>query len=296
MLSFVSHYDCGRHDTGWGHPDHQGRLPAVMRAVYADMLTLFEHLMEVEGRHASGEELGLVHTPAYLERLRQWSKDAEELGTPSEVEPGIVVSGASWDAARAAVGCVLTAVDIVLEGGPPRAFCASRPPGAGARADGPGGFALLNSVAVGARYILEKHGAGRVIVVEWRGTGGSAIPRLLSDVPGATVLSLGPGDGGSGAPELIAELRTLLHTTSGGETPALVLLANGLDILAADPIGGLGLTPDDVYEITTVLREWAMDVCGGRIVSVLEGGYAAPELGVAVVQHIRGLAALPRAA
>src|SRR5690606_25273035 len=117
-----SHYDCARHDTGWNHPDHQGRLPAVMRAVYADMLTLFPHLVEVEGRHASEEEMRLVHDSGYLDRLQGWVRSSAESGTPLEVEPGIVVSGASWAAARAAAGCVLTAVTDVVGDGPRRAF------------------------------------------------------------------------------------------------------------------------------------------------------------------------------
>jgi len=294
-LSFVSHYDCARHDTGWGHPDHQGRLPAVMRAVYADMLTLFPHLREVEGRPAVQEAVRRVHTDDYLKRLRGWVREAEEKGAPLVVEPGVVVSGASWDAAMAAAGCVLTAVDQVLDGGPPRAFCATRPPGAGAHADGPAGFALLNSVAIGARHALDRAAGGGVLVIEWSGLGDSAIPELLSGVAGTTVLSLDPDEYQSAA-ALLDGLRGALASCDPAGDLALVLLANGLDILAADPLGRLDATPADVYELTTALVEWAEERCGGRIVSALEGGYAPSAVGAAVVQHLRALAGLPRAA
>src|SRR5690606_2496765 len=132
--------DCSRHDTGWHHPDHQGRLPALMRAVYADMLTLFDPLLEVEGRHASDAELRLLHTPEYLARLRTWTEDAAARSQVLEPVPGIRVSGASWDAATAAVGSTLTAVDRVLAGDVRNAFCAVRPPGRYVHRDRPGGF------------------------------------------------------------------------------------------------------------------------------------------------------------
>src|SRR5690554_6824648 len=108
--AFVSHYDCSRHDTGWEHPDHQGRLPALMRAVHADMLTLFDALLEVEGRHASQEELSLVHSAEYLSQVEGWVAEATRMEKVIEPVPGLRVSDASQDAARAAVGAPLTAV------------------------------------------------------------------------------------------------------------------------------------------------------------------------------------------
>jgi acetoin utilization deacetylase AcuC-like enzyme len=301
-VGFVSHYDCARHDTGWNHPDHQGRLPAVMRAVYRDMLTLHDHLVEIEGRHATGDELRLVHTAEYLERLESWSRSSAELGRPIEVQTGLVVSDASWDAARAAVGSVLTAIDSVLGGRVTSAFCATRPPGAGAHADSAGGFGLLNSVAVGARYLLERRAGRPIVVLEWSGGGAtSALPELLGTLPEVRFASFGaePDVGAAGAAmrlPLAEESLQRVLASFEEDLPEFVLLAAGLDILADDPLGSLTLQPADVYRLTVLLREWADRVCEGRLVSALEGGYSPPGLGQAVVQHIRALAALSSAA
>ncbi|MEX2581903.1 MAG: hypothetical protein WD766_01440 [Gemmatimonadota bacterium] len=308
-VAFVSHYDCARHDTGWSHPDHQGRLPAVMRAVYGDMLTLVDHLEEIEGRHATDEELRLIHTAVYLDRVRGWAAEAAERGSPIEVRPGLVISDSSWDAARAAVGSALTAVDAVLERRVTRAFVAARPPGAGAAADEPGEFALLNTVAIAARYVRDRFQTGPVLVVELDGGSGSRLREVLGATEGVRVLRLtaaepgksDPDDGrstralpvGSDGQSAVAELRHLLDSDAREPVPALILLAAGFDMLDADPRGTLALEPLDFHVLTVALRTYADRVCAGRLVSVLEGGYAPAELGTAVVQHLRALADLP---
>ncbi|MQA91027.1 MAG: hypothetical protein GEU90_12440 [Gemmatimonas sp.] len=300
LVGFVSHPDCARHDTGWNHPDHQGRLPAIRNAVYADMVTLFEHLVEVGGRHASDEELELVHTAEYLAQVQSWSGAAAKQGGPIEVQPGLRVSEASWDAARAAVGCVLTAIDTVIDGRTTSAFCASRPPGADASPDSAAGFCLLNSVAVGARHLIERRSIRPLLVIELRGGTPSALSSLLAEDPDVRVLSFAAEAGSPLSPAFpalppsVPSMRDALTEAYIDEPPpAFILLAAGFDIVAVDPVGHLGLLPGDVYELTAILREWADRVCAGRLVSVLEGGYAARELGEAVVRHVRALAALP---
>jgi acetoin utilization deacetylase AcuC-like enzyme len=309
LTAFVSHPDCPRHDTGWKHPEHQGRLPALVRAVYRDMLTLHGHLLEVEARPAVEADLLLVHTPALLERIRAASERAGERGQPQRFEGEAWVSGASWDAVRAAVGTALTGVEEVLAGRARNAFCAARPPGYAAHADRPGEFSLLNSVAIAARHLRTRLGAERVLVVEWGGTAPSSIAPLLADGPGVRCLAIRQATGavaasgahritlpgGSDGALFLAAFEAGLDEVLADFAPAMILLSAGFDALGTDPLGELMLEPLDYFHLTRLLCERADRHCGGRLVSVLEGGYDPPGLGRAVVQHLRALTRLPAA-
>ena len=314
--AFVSHEDCSRHDTGWSHPDHQGRLPAIVRAVQRDMVALWEPVLQLEAAPATDEDLFLIHTPEHVARVRDVASDAARSEETLELD-GVPVSGASWEAARASAGAALTAVDAVLAGEARNAFALSRPPGAGAWADGPGGFGLFNNVAIAARHLRERHAAARVLVVSWGVRPPLALARLLADDEGIGLISihqhplsfptpdpsaadhpevagaaLSPGSGGE---EFAEALLAALAAVPPAESPDFVLLAAGFDILDADPVGQLAVEPHEVHAITLALRQWADERAGGRLVSVLEGGYAAAETARAVVQHLHALAGLPPA-
>ena len=109
-IAYISHADCGRHDTGWGHPEHVGRLRAIPRALREDP-ELFHALLHVEGRHATDDELALTHDPAYVRRVRELS--AAGGGRFDQDTP---VSEGSWAAASAGAGCVLDGVDMAFDG------------------------------------------------------------------------------------------------------------------------------------------------------------------------------------
>ncbi|HEX2077040.1 MAG TPA: hypothetical protein VHG08_05000 [Longimicrobium sp.] len=315
VTAFVSHEDASRHDTGWSHPDHQGRLPAIVRAVQRDMAALWEPLRQIEGVPASEDDLRLVHTPEYVGRVRGTAAESARAGRTLEVD-GVPVSGASWDAALAAVGCALTAVDAVLDGEVRNAFALARPPGRGAAAGAAGELSLFNTVAIAARHLRERRGIGRVLVVAWGARQPDALARVLAEDDGIQLISihqhpqsfpdplptaagrliyaaaLTPRSGG----DVFAEaMRDALALVPPGELPEFVLLSAGFDILAADPHGALAVEPDDVHAITLALREWVDAHAGGRLVSVLEGGYAANETARAVIQHLHALAGLPPA-
>jgi acetoin utilization deacetylase AcuC-like enzyme len=183
----VSNEACALHDTGWNHPDHQGRLPALTRAVYRDLPALFEPLLQLEAPPATADDLLAVHTRAYLDDLRGTSVAAAAERRTLELG-GVPVSGASWDAALGSVGATLAAVDLVLGGEVRNAFVPARPPGRGARADGPGEHSLVNQVAVAARRLREARGSARVLVVAWGGTPASALRELLAGQAGVTVI------------------------------------------------------------------------------------------------------------
>jgi acetoin utilization deacetylase AcuC-like enzyme len=307
--AYVSHSDCSRHDPGWGHPEHQGRLPAVARAVYRDMLTLFDPLLEVEARPAEEADLLLAHSPEFVERVRRAAEEAEREGKSLPVGEGTMVSGASWDAALAAAGSALTATRLVLDGMVRNAFCPVRPPGHRAGRDGPGGFGLFNSIAVAARHLRDRAGLERVLIVEWGAAAGTGTAEIVAADPGIHFLSIHqapPGEphpwpsgatavplpAGSTGEELLAALRAALDRATADFVPDFLLLSAGFDALASDPLGGLALEPLDFHALTRDLRERADALCAGRLVSVLEGGYDPTATGTAVVHHLRALAGL----
>lgn len=307
--AYVTHSDCSRHDTGWRHPEHQGRLPAVARAVHRDMLVLFERLLEVEGEPVAEEVLRLAHSADYVSRVRQRCEEAAQLGRVLPLHGDVMVSGASWEALTAAVGCVVTATELVRSGGAANAFCAVRPPGHGAGRASPGLYGIFNGVAVAALGLAAGAMAERVLVVEWSSRAGTGTAEIVRDHPSIGLLSVhAAGEGalepaprrvvrglspGASCDAALAALRDGWDEAERSFRPDIVLLALGCDALAGDPLGVLDLRPADYYRLTAELRERVERVCGGRLVSVLEEGYEVGEMGQAVVQHLRALAALP---
>lgn len=308
VTAYLSHPDCSLHDPGWKYPEHQGRLPAVARAVYREMLELFEPLLEMEGVPATADEIALAHDPGYVAAVRDAATRAREQGGVMEVEPdGTPISGASWDAATAAVGCVLTGARAVAAGQVRNAFCAVRPPGhrVGRRSAG-AGHGIFNGAAVAALAALEEGTARRVLVVEWAAAYGRGTAEIAASDPRIHFLSLhadptAPPDGpllrrlpdGSGLPAVLRALDEGIQAAAAASPPDLILLSLGCDALAEDPTGTLTLSPRDFHTLTLRLREAADALCGGRLVSVLEDGYAPAAMGRAVVAHLRALAGLP---
>lgn len=306
----MTHHDCSRHDTGWRHLEHQGRLPAVARAVHRDMLTLFDRLLEVEGVPARVADLQVAHDRTYIERVAARCQEAAEAGTVLDLEGDVRVSGASWDALLASVGCVLTAVDRVERGEARNAFCAVRPPGHGAGAAQPGAFSIFNGAAIAARRAAGAPTPTQVWVIDLGARRGVGTAELLAAAPHVGLVDLHaagsdevePAGGGainralaqgSGIEAILPSLREALDEMEARLTPGLILLSLGFDGLDADPVGQLALSPRDYYELTLEIRQRADRLCNGRLVSILEEGYAPAEMGQAVVQHLRALADLP---
>ena len=307
--AFVSHSDCGRHDTGWGHPEHVGRLVAIMRALRNDY-ELFQQLEHVQGRHATIDELALVHDRAYIESIQ---RICETGGGRLDVDT--VASEGSWDAATAAAGCVLDAVDMAIDGRATRSFCGVRPPGHHALRDRSMGFCIFGSVALGAAYARSTHGLDRVLVVDWDVHHGNGTQALLQDDAGVRFLSMHqwpfyPGTGaaddrgphhnvrnvpmaaGLEPAQYVGAFERAFERLTTDFEPQLVLISAGFDFLAGDAIGGFTLEMDDIDRLTRFVTAYAERTCGGRVVSALEGGYTPARLAEAVVVHLRALAGL----
>ena len=317
-VALVSHPACALHDTGWNHPEHQGRLPAITKGIYQQTPDLLDRWHQVEAEPASEDEVLRVHTEAHRERIRATVERAGEAGEPISLTADTMVSAASWDAALAAVGVTVEATRLVLEGEAATAFALTRPPGHHATPDRAMGFCLFNNVAIAARWALEEAGLGRVLIVDWDVHHGNGTQDAFYDDPSVFYLSfhLGghyPGTGrsdqrGRGAGEgttrnypfphrVEREYYLEVYEEAVAETladfaPELVLVSAGFDCLAGDPLGGLLLEPDDLHRMTRLLMDGARSA-DGRVVVALEGGYVPRRAADGAAEVVRALAGLP---
>ena len=291
-----------------GHPERAARLSAVREALTE--AGLWARLTPIPARRADDAGLVRVHSPEHIERVRGTADgggivwfDADTYACP-----------ASAEAAQVAAGGVCAAVDAVMDGGVSSAFCAVRPPGHHALRDRAMGFCLFNNVAVAARYARGVRGVGRVLIIDWdvhHGNGTQAIFYGDGDVmyvsthqwpfyPGtgaADDAGEGGGEGatlnyplscGAGDEELLAALDDGLNE-AGGFEPEFIFISAGFDGHRDDPLAGLRLTEQAYAEATRRIRRLADRTAGGRVVSVLEGGYDLDSLGRSVAAHVAAL-------
>jgi len=298
-----------RHDTGHGHPEQAARFDAVMNRL--DATGLLHDLVKLSARSATNDELALVHTPQYIELVeREVAAGRTELSTGDTT-----ICAGSLEAARAAAGCALSAVDAVFSGRVNNAFCVIRPPGHHASAARGMGFCLFNNIALAARYAQRRYGAERVLIADWDVHHGNGTQDIFYEdgsvfffsthqspwYPGtgdAGETGLGAGAGktmncpfpaGAGRREIVGAFRDQLIPATNEFHPDLVLLSAGFDSRVADPLGHFLLTDDDFRDLTEMMSDMAAKHCGNRLVSVLEGGYNLQGLASAAETHARAL-------
>jgi acetoin utilization deacetylase AcuC-like enzyme len=305
-IAFISNSDCGRHDTGWGHPEHVGRLRAIPSALRNEPEFLMR-VRHVESRHATEDELAIAHDRRYVTAVREFVAQGG-----GRLDADTVASEGSWDAATASAGAVLDAIDFAFGDGPRRSFCAVRPPGHHALHAAAMGFCLFGNVAIGAKYAMERHDADRVLILDWDVHHGNGTQALVESDPRIHFLSMHqwpwyPGTGAAsdrgphdtvwnvpmraGLPptEYVDAFRRGIDAATAGFTPDIVLLSAGFDSMAGDPLGGFTLELEHFAHLTRFIVERANDWCAGRVVSALEGGYAPERLGAGCVGHMMAL-------
>ena len=310
------HSACAQHDTGWAHAEHQGRLPAIVRALEKDTPALLPHLLQIEPEPASVDALLRVHQAAQIDGVRAAAQLAERTQTQQMLDPDTVVSPASWDAALAAAGCAMAAAHAALEGSANAAFAIGRPPGHHATPQRAMGFCLFNNVAVAARE-AQHIGAGRVLILDFDVHHGNGTQDAFYEDPSVYFVSLHqhpwyPGTGsaeergagagrkttrnvplasGTGPDTYMQALTDALGAALDEFTPELVLVSAGYDCLRADPLGGLLLEPEDMHRVTRTILA-AADSVRAPVAFTLEGGYEPARVGLAVVQSMRALAGI----
>jgi acetoin utilization deacetylase AcuC-like enzyme len=291
------------------HPERPERLATILR--HLDRTGLSRSCSWGTVRPATDEELIRVHSAEYLAELLA----AEDQG-PGLVEPDTWLGPGSIVAARLAAGAAIEAVAEVVRGTILRALCLVRPPGHHARPDAPMGFCFFNSVAVAAAVAVERLGLGRVLIVDWDVHHGNGTQEIFYADPRVGFLSIhrypfypgsgranetgaGPGLGstrnvplpfGISRAVFRSAFRHSLEEMAERIRPELVLLSAGFDAHAEDPVGSLGLEIEDFDLMTRDVLAVAEVHAGGRVVSILEGGYNLSILAGCVEAHLRALA------
>ena len=302
--ALYTHPACLEHDPGSQHPEHPGRLKAVLAALDGDE---FASLDRREAPEIDPKVIELAHPASHVNAVL----DAIPATGHAALDPDTIVGPGSREAALRAVGGVCAAVDAVAGGEAANAFCAVRPPGHHAEPERAMGFCLFNNVAIGALHARAAHGMKRAAVVDFdvhHGNGTQAIFWSDSDLFYASTHQwpLYPGTGaesetgignivnrplppGAGSAEFRAAMSGHILPALDEFAPDLVLISAGFDAHADDPLAGLNFSDDDYAWITRKLLEIADRRAGGRLVSALEGGYDLRALASSSAAHVREL-------
>lgn len=305
----ITHPACLGHEPPLGHPESPDRLRAVLRALEKG---LFQDLVRLEAPAATVEALlrahSKVHVAAILETM---AAEAREQGTV-HVDADTVMSDGSAEAALRAAGAAIAAVDEVRSGRLRNVFCASRPPGHHATRDRAMGFCLFNNVAIGALHARETHGFKRIAVIDFDVHHGNGTQDIFYNDDDAFYASshqwpFYPGTGrpfergiadnilnvplaaGSGGKEFRMAYETAILPALEQFAPDFVFISAGFDGHRADPLAELRLEEKDFAWVTSAICEVARRACGGRVVSVLEGGYDLEALARSAAAHVRAL-------
>ena len=313
-VALFAHAACSAHDTGWEHPEHQGRLRAVMSALGKALPELNDLVTPQHANPALLTDLLRVHTDDHIATVRGACQRAAEKETILWLDADTAVSERAWDAALGACGAALDAMRWVGRGEGPSAFCPIRPPGHHATADRAMGFCLFNNVAVAARAALIEGIAQRVLIVDWDVHHGNGTQDIFYEDPEVFYLSLhqhpqypgtglahetgrGAGEGttlnlpmGAGLdPERYVDALLAALEQAAEFAPDMVFISAGFDAALNDPIGGFTLEPEHFARLTHEVVERTRDSAGGKVVSLLEGGYNPAELGRCVTAHLTAL-------
>lgn len=307
MNTWVFHHQaCLAHEPGAGHPESPRRLHAVLGALRQPE---FSELVWREAPLGTREQVLLVHHAEYVDAI---AAAAPRSGLVALDGGDTLMSPGTWEAVMRCVGAACAGVDAVLAGEAANVFCATRPCGHHAEPGRAMGFCIFNQAAIAAAHAIETYGLQRVAVIDFDVHHGNGTQAAFFHRPdlffGSSHQSpLYPGTGAaseSGASGNIVNLplppgcdaALFRARVDAGLLPALrrfapqlIVMSAGFDAHRCDPLAQMNLEDEDFAWITREVMEIAEDVCEGRIVSILEGGYSTEGLAGGCAAHVRTL-------
>jgi len=305
--AIVHHPIYGKHDTGPGHPEMPQRYEIVMDSLRSDNV-LWSSLTEITPEKASKGLVQAAHTPQHFRLVENAFSEGFD-----RLDADTTISMESFDASLFAAGGAIAAVDAVMQGDVDNAFVAVRPPGHHATSERPMGFCLFNNVAVAAKYAQNQYKEiDQVVVIDWDVHHGNGTQGIFYSDPSVFFFSMHqypwyPGTGSRGetghgrglgwtmnvpvkantrADEQKRMFEAALGDISAKFNPDFVFISAGFDAHLTDPLGQLRLEDEDYVLMTQAVKQWAAEVCSGRVVSCLEGGYNLETLGATVRSHV----------
>lgn len=311
MLSIYTNPIFYKHDTGVGHPETAARLGAalagVARAGLAGRIT-----RETAEHRDTNRLIAKVHSADYERSLEEASRSGMRLFHSID-NP---MSSQTFAAARTAVGTALTAAEEMMQSEAGRAFVVARPPGHHAERLEAMGFCFFNTIACVAEWIREQPGMDRVFVFDFDVHHGNGTQSLFWDRDDVFYLSMHrfpfypgtgaadeigsgagrgttmniPLEGGLGDAVYLRSVEDVVIRAIDSYQPQAILLSSGFDAHRRDPLGGMRVTEQAYGEITRRVVEAAGRHSGGRVLSLLEGGYDMEGLAASVAEHVNALA------
>ena len=301
---YFHHSIFSEHLTGPGHPERPDRMKAVAAALEDEA---FQHLDRVEAPEGALASIYRCHPEDHVRKIATTIPDDGMV----RIDGDTIVSPKSFTAALHAVGGATAAVDAVISGQATNAFVGARPPGHHAETVTAMGFCLFNSAAIAARHAQAVHGLTRVAIVDWDVHHGNGTQQIFWEDPSVMYCSthqmpLYPGTGAKteqGAGNIV---NAPLASGDGGDVfreafasrilpeleafePDLIIISAGFDAHHRDPLAGINLTEADFSQATAALMDVADRHCGGRLVSLLEGGYDLQGLALSTAAHVKRL-------
>jgi len=304
--AYISHPDCLKHDMGAGHPEQPARLTAIEDQLIASGID--GHLQRYEAPLATDEQLARVHPKAYVQAIRDAAPETGRV----HLDPDTAMNPHTLNAALRAAGAGVLAVDLIFKKGFSSVFCGVRPPGHHACKARPMGFCIFNSVAVAARHAIHEHGLQRVAIIDFdvhHGNGTEEIfegdehvlmastfqhpfyPYSGTESPASNMVNV-PLPAGAGSKQFHEAVTNHWLPALDEFRPEMVIFSAGFDAHVEDDMAMLQFRDADYGWVTEQVMGIANRHAKGRVVSMLEGGYALSALGRSVVQHVRVLAGL----
>jgi len=301
--ALITHADCMKHDMGTYHPECPSRLAAIDDQLI--MSGIGAYLDRYDAPLAEDEHLARVHPQRYIDAIR---KAAPEHGVV-HLDPDTAMNSGTLPAALRAAGATVLATDLVAGGKHENAFCAVRPPGHHATRNRAMGFCFFNNIAVGIRHAIHAHGIERVAIIDFdvhHGNGTEDIfagdehvlmvstfqhpfyPYSGTDDPAPNMVNV-PLKAGSGSQQFREAVEAAWLPALEAYKPQMIYISAGFDAHIEDDMAMMRLVDQDYAWVTQKLVEVAGRHANGRIVSVLEGGYALSALARSVVMHVRTL-------
>ena len=288
-----------------GHPERPDRIRAIDKVLSAPDFAALVRLPAPPA--ATAEIIATAHSPGYVDEVRTAIPEDGIV----QLEADTYLCPQSFEIAARAAAAACLAVDKVMTASVRNAFCAIRPPGHHAEPDHSMGFCLFNNAVIAARQAQRVHGAEKVAIVDWDVHHGNGTQAIVWDDPSILYCSthqmpLYPGTGspsetgcgnivnvplaaGDGGPEFESAFSERIEPAIEAFAPDLIIISAGFDAHWRDPLAQINLNEEDFVHATLTLMEAATRHCGGRIVSLLEGGYDLAGLAGSTALHVATL-------
>ena len=292
------------HNTGPGHPEQIARI-SVINENFKKLNN--PNILWKKPSIISDEIIKNTHDAKYVDLVKKSfpSKGFSSLDGDTIISPG------SKEATFDAAGSIITAIDGIQNKEFKNAFASVRPPGHHCNQNKAAGFCILNNIAIGAKYLLNKYKYEKIAIIDFDVHHGNGTQDIFYENENVLFISTHqypyyPGTGsekekgkfnnicniplpaGTNSEEYFNAFERALKRLREFK-PEFVLISAGFDAHKDDPLAQIKLETEDFYNITKRILETSKKYCNGKVVSILEGGYDLQALKDSTKRHVDAL-------